>query len=112
VLLVACANVANLLLAQAAARQREIAVRLAIGASRARVVGQLLTESIFLSSIGGVLGLGFAFFGVAFLVSFLPQGGYSPIRFAVNPDWRILVFTIGISLAGCGKMDFKTQLAV
>jgi predicted permease len=98
VLLIACANVANLMLARGAARQREIAVRLAVGASRGRLTSQLLTESMLIAAIGGVAGLGFAYVGVQALLDFLPQSGYSITSLAVKPDWRLFGFTAAVSL--------------
>jgi predicted permease len=97
VLLVACANVANLLLARAASRQKEIAVRVAMGARPARLFRQLLTESILLSGIGGVIGLLLAQWADAILLQLVSRGP-SPIPLNVQPDAKILGFTLGISL--------------
>ena len=96
VLLIACANVANLLIARAFMRQREIAVRLSLGASRGRLVRQLLVESLVLSALGGAAGLGIAFLLTRTLLSFIPQAD-QPILINAMPDPRILSFALALT---------------
>ena len=93
VLLIACANVANLLIARAFARQREIAVRLSLGASRGRLVQQLLVESLALSFVGAVMGVFLSVVLTRSLLSLVPSGS-SPILISARPDLRILAFTL------------------
>ncbi len=92
VLLIACANVANLLIARAAARQKEMAVRLSLGASRGQVIGQLITESLLLSVTGGAAGLALAVWLDRALVAFIPAGD-APVAISTTPDWNVLAFT-------------------
>ena len=97
VLLIACANVASLLLARAGSRDKEIVLRMALGANPARVLRQLLTESVLLALAGGLLGLALAAWGVAMLAQFGPAS--LPRLAEINIDWRVMAFTLTVSLA-------------
>jgi predicted permease len=97
VLLIACANIANLLLAKATGRQKEIAVRLAIGAGRGQIVGQLLVETLLLAGMGGLIGLVIAYWADnALMAIYLPDTSH--MKLATLPDMRILLFTFGVAV--------------
>ncbi len=98
VLLIACANLANFLLARAASREREISTRLALGSGRARIVRQLLTEALVLALSGGLLGLFFSYAGTSGLIKFVAAGsGHTAL--SARPDAHVLLFTLSLSLA-------------
>ena len=96
VLLIACANVANLLLARATVRHREIAIRSVLGASRWQIVRQLITESLLLGFAGGVLGVILSLWGIDLLLAFLPEN--LPRITGLTPDWRVLLFAMATAI--------------
>ena len=98
VLLIACANLANLLLARATGRQKEIAVRLAIGASRVRIISQLLTETLSLAGLGGIAGLTIAFWADKALLRIYLPADSTDLNISTLPDFRILVFTLAVTV--------------
>jgi len=99
VLLIACANVAGLLLSRATARQKEIALRLALGAGRRRIMQQLLTESVFLSLVGGALGILFAIWGTRAIVTLFTSSSDEPFGFSPGINGRVLLFTFAAAVA-------------
>ena len=98
ILLVACVNLANLMLARAAARSHEMSVRVALGASRWALARQVLTESLVLSVFGGLLGLAFAFWGSRLLVTLMTEGYLTPVTLDLSPDWRVLSLTASVAI--------------
>ncbi|HSB12439.1 MAG TPA: ABC transporter permease [Blastocatellia bacterium] len=111
VLLIACANLANLMLARASAREREIAVRLALGASRARLIRQLLVESLLIASAGAALAVLIAGDLSSFIVSFVSTEG-NPLFVALETDWHVVAFTTGVAILTCALFGLTPAVRV
>jgi predicted permease len=112
VLLIACLNIANLLLARASSRRKEVAVRLAIGASRGRLFQQFLTESVFLALIGCAMGLLVSFWVSRGLVLFVVSESATPGQLAIShPDWRVFGFAVGVAILAEGSFGAVPGLA-
>jgi putative ABC transport system permease protein len=109
VLLIACVNVANLLLARATSRQKEIGIRAALGASRSRILRQLLTESVMLAVAGGAAGMLLAIWGTEALAALLPRN--FPRAAEISPDMRVLGFTAFVSIFTGVLFGFRARLA-
>ena len=110
ILTIACVNIANLLLVRATARRREMAVRLSLGASRLRILRQLLTESVLLALCGGLLSLGVGAAGIRILISLL-AGGREDFHLRADLDWRMLAFTIAIAFVTGILFGFAPAMA-
>jgi predicted permease len=99
VLLISCVNIAGLMLARSAARRKELGVRLALGATRGKIIAQLLTESLLLAFAGGTVGMAFGVLGARILVSFFSRNWPMPLELDVRPDARVFAFTLLVSVA-------------
>jgi predicted permease len=99
VLLITCVNIAGLMLARSAARRKELGIRVALGATRGRIISQLLTESLLLAFMGGAVGMALGIFGTRLLVSFFSRNWSMPLQLDAHPDARVFVFTLLVSVA-------------
>ena len=99
VLLISCVNIAGLMLARSAARKKELGMRVALGATRGRIISQLLTESLLLALAGGTVGMALGAFGAHILVSFFSRNWSMPLQLDVHPDARVFAFTLLVSVA-------------
>jgi predicted permease len=99
VLLISCVNIAGLMLARSAARRKELGIRVALGATRGRIISQLLTESLLLAFMGGAFGMALGVFGARILVSFFSRNWSMPLQLDAHPDARVFVFTLLVSVA-------------
>jgi predicted permease len=99
VLLISCVNIAGLMLARSAARRKELGIRVALGATRGRIISQLLTESLLLAFAGGAVGLALGVFGARILVSFFSRNWSMPLQLDVHPDTHVFAFTLLVSVA-------------
>ena len=97
VLLISCVNIAGLMLARSAARRKELGVRVALGATRGKIISQLLTESLLLAFAGGMVGMAFGVFGARILVSFFSRNWPMPLELDIHPDARVFAFTLLVS---------------
>ncbi|MGA7928876.1 MAG: ABC transporter permease [Candidatus Sulfotelmatobacter sp.] len=99
VLLISCVNIAGLMLARSGARRKELGIRVALGATRGRIISQLLTESLLLAFMGGAVGMALGVFGSRILVSFFSRNWSMPLQLDAHPDARVFVFTLLVSVA-------------